>query len=62
MDRPRLLFELCPELWSYRNFQRDVTAWIGWQISHHGHPLLTRQKRCFYKGQLLTRARIFVLI
>ena len=31
-----------------RNFQRDVTAWIGWQRSHHYHPRLTRQKRCFY--------------
>ena len=44
-----------------RNFQHDVTAWIGWQRSHHGHPLLTRQKRCFYKSQLLTWAHIFVL-
>ena len=33
-------------LMQYRNFQRDVTAWIGWQRSHHGHPLLTRHKRC----------------
>ena len=37
-----------------KNFQRYVTALIGWQRSHHCHPALTRQKRCFYKGQLLT--------
>ena len=44
-----------------RNVRRDVTAWIGWQRSHHCHPLLTRQKRCFYKGQSLTWAHIFVV-
>ena len=38
----------------YRNFQHDVIAWIIWQRSHHGHPLLTQKKHCFYKGQLLT--------
>ena len=37
----------------------DVTAWIGWQRSHHYHPRLTRQKRCFYRGRFLTWARIF---
>ena len=45
----------------YRNVRRDVTAWTGWQRSHHCHPLLTRQKRCFYKGQSLTWAHIFVV-
>ena len=45
-----------------RYFQRDVTAWIGWQISHHYRPrLTTRQKRCFYKSLALTLARIFVV-
>ena len=39
----------------------DVTAWTGWQRSHHYHMRLTRQKRCFYKGQVVTRARIFVV-
>ena len=37
-----------------RNFQRDVTAWTGWQRSHHYHPRLTRQKRCFDKCQVVT--------
>ena len=45
----------------YRNVRRDVTAWTGWQSSHHCHPVLTRQNRCFYKGQTLTWARIFVV-
>ena len=45
----------------YRNFQRVVRAWIGWQRSHHGHMLLTGQKRCFYKDHLLTWAHIFIL-
>ena len=44
-----------------RNVRRDVTALIGWQRSHHWHPVMTRQKRCFYKGQSLTWARIFVV-
>ena len=44
-----------------RNVRLDVTAWTGWQRSHHCHPLLTRQKRCFYKGQSLTWAHIFVV-
>ena len=34
----------------YRNFQRDLTAWIGWQRSHHYHPRPNRQKHCFYKS------------
>ena len=38
----------------YRNVRRDFTAWIGWHRSHHSHLLLTRQKRCFYKGRSLT--------
>ena len=42
-----------------RNVRRDVTAWTGWQRSHHCHSALTRQKRCFYKGQSLTWAHIF---
>ena len=37
-----------------RNVRRDVTAWIGWQRSHRYRPVVTRQKRCFYKGQSLT--------
>ena len=44
-----------------RNVRRDVTALTGWQRSHHWHPVMTRQKRCFYKGQSLTWARIFVV-
>ena len=43
-----------------RDVRRDVTAKIGWQRSHHRHPVLTGQKRCFYKGQSLTWACIFV--
>ena len=35
---------------AHRNVRRDVTSWIGWQRSHHCHPLLTRQKLCFNKG------------
>ena len=45
----------------YRNVRRDVTAWFGWQRSHHCHSLLTRQKCCFYKGHSLTWAHIFVV-
>ena len=45
-----------------RNIRRDVTPWIGWQRSHQCHPVLTRQKRCFYKGQSITWARIFVVL
>ena len=30
----------------YRNVRRDVTALIGWQRSHHWHPVMTRQKSC----------------
>ena len=29
----------------YRNVRRDVTALIGWQRSHHCHPVMTRQNR-----------------
>ena len=46
---------------NYRNVRRDVTAWTGWQRSHNCHSLLTRQKRCFYKGRSLTWAHIFVV-
>ena len=44
-----------------RNVRRDVTALIGWQWSHRCHPVVTQQKRCFYKGQSLTWANIFVV-
>ena len=44
-----------------RNVRRDVTALIGWQRSHHWHPVMTRQRRCFYKVQSLIWARIFVV-
>ena len=49
------------ELFADRNVRRDVTAWTGWQRSHRCHPVVTRQKRGFYKGQYLTWAHIFVV-
>ena len=43
---------------SNRNVRRGVTAWIGWQRSHHYHPVHTWQKCCFYKGvSIITWAR-----
>ena len=52
---------MSPSKLGNRNVRHDVTAWICWQRSHHCYPLLTRQKRCFYKGQSLTWAHIFVV-
>ena len=43
----------------YRNVRCDVTAWTGWQRSHHCHPALTRQKRCFYKGQVVSYLSLY---
>ena len=33
----------------YRNFQRDVTVWTGWQRNHlsQSHPALTRSDGAF---------------
>ena len=46
---------------SYRNVQRDVTTWTGWQRWPPHKPACTEQKRCFYKDSSLTRVLIFVV-